>query len=384
MKNPENNFPSTPIQEAIVPHSNENGVGIEVPVEEFKSESTGKTIPLDRAIGKGYTKFPTGEIALTPEGDRFITVNDPELTDTGSDPQSQETNNDIADTTETTPTTVESTPSHPGRSVAIGAATLLLAGGAVTGVVLANNQPSNTPPEANPSATGAPVPGETQAPTARPSSEVSPSADPSNITPLETASPTTPEVRSNYTAEQLKALSVEDYNKLPRADRLVLIEHMLKEAREVSLSYGEVYEYNPLDVAAKDNTAQDIMKQLQFADQLTFNQGITTESDDTRLDKDAAKKALSGYFYNTTGEVSPVYTRAVNYIDNSGVKGPVRDEFNNVKEVDIPKTLVDQEGKTIEYRTIDFTGVDGEPHTVRVVLTPLTKGKSIWQVYSSN
>lgn len=81
------------------------------------------------------------------------------------------------------------TESHTGRNIAIGATTLLLAGGTVAGVVIANNQPSNTSPEANPSATGAPVPGETQAPAETKPAE-SPLASPTNLGPLETTKPT--------------------------------------------------------------------------------------------------------------------------------------------------------------------------------------------------
>lgn len=81
------------------------------------------------------------------------------------------------------------TESHTRRNVTIGAASLLLVGGAIGGVTALNNQPSNTPPETEPSATGSPIAGETQAPAPTNTVE-SPLASPTNLGPLETAKPT--------------------------------------------------------------------------------------------------------------------------------------------------------------------------------------------------
>jgi hypothetical protein len=68
----ENQSPKSNAQEKTVDHS---GIqGFEFPVEVFRSESTGKIIPLGKAIDNGYAKFPTGPIVLSPEANGFVTL----------------------------------------------------------------------------------------------------------------------------------------------------------------------------------------------------------------------------------------------------------------------------------------------------------------------
>jgi hypothetical protein len=86
--------------------------------------------------------------------------------------------------------TTEPTESHRGRNIAIGTTSLLLVGGVVAGVTVLNNQPSTTPPEASPSASGVPVPGQSETAIPQTTAEATPSISPSNITPLETQTPT--------------------------------------------------------------------------------------------------------------------------------------------------------------------------------------------------
>lgn len=76
---------------------------------------------------------------------------------------------------------------------------------AAAGVVVANNQSSGAPHEAQPSATSAPVPGETQAPVETKPAE-SPLASPTNLGPLETAKPIETngiEIKAGLSNEQL-------------------------------------------------------------------------------------------------------------------------------------------------------------------------------------
>ncbi|WP_437770630.1 hypothetical protein [Arthrobacter sp. KNU40] len=179
-------------------------------------------------------------------------------------------------------------------------------------------------------------------------------------------------------------MSVEKFIALPHVDRMVLIKSMLEQARNVSLSYGDVYEHNPLDVAAKDNSPQEIMKQIQFEAQMIYNQGVTNQADDLRLNKDTAKKAMSGMFYETSGKTSMLFKQSLDVVNNTQQRGPIKDRYGDIQEIGTPQTLVDQNGKTIEYRTIKFTNLSTHPHTARVVFTPLGKDTGIWQIYDSD
>lgn len=253
---------------------------------------------------------------------------------------------------------------------------------AAAGVAIANNQSSDTPHEARPSATSAPAPGETQAPVETKPAE-SPLASPTNLGPLETAKPSTsPEIETRYSVAELKAMSVEQFNELPRNERMVLIHHMLEKAQEVSLYYGEdTYKYNPLEVASEKNTAQEIVKQLQFEAHMIFHQGASEQADDTRLDKVAAQKALSGMLYETSGNTSAYFTMATTTIENAKNTGAVPDRYDNAQEIAPPQTTIDQDGKEVTYRTISFTDQTNMPHTAKVVYTPIGNGKGIWQLY---
>lgn len=284
-------------------------------------------------------------------------------------------------------TTVDTAPSHTARNVTIGAASLLLVGGTIGGVAALNNQPSNnTPPETEPSATSGPVAGETQAPAPTNVAE-SPLASPTNLGPLETEKPTpsaTPEVKTTYTVEQLKAMTPAAYNALPRAERLVLIQDMLKDAKDVSLSYGDVYKFNPLDVASKDNTAQEIMNQIKYTIQLPLLQKESPFADEKGIDKLSAQKAMSAAFYDVSGEVTPLFTNMENKIQKTSTILEVTDKYSNVKEVGPPQTAIDQEGKEIQYRTITFLSSEVNTHTAKVVFTQIGNDKGIWQLYDFN
>lgn len=277
--------------------------------------------------------------------------------------------------------------SHTGRNIGIAATSLVLAAGAAAGVAIVNSQPQASP-NTQPSATGAPVPGETQAPAVTKTPE-SPLASPTNLGPLETAKPTAETKTGNFSVEQLKAMSVDQYNKLPQSDRLPLVKHQLEEAQKVLLiDYGndDLYKNDPLETASLSNTPDQIMKQIVFEMQLAGMQGKTNDIEDGTPDKIAAQKALSAAFYNVDSSKNNValeYTVMSEMIKNSSSIFKVSQKFTNAHDLYPPKTVVDAEGKKIEIRTITTIADDGKPHTFEVTHTMLDKTQGIWQIYNS-
>lgn len=360
---PENRRPHTPATKELHP-------GI-VPVEEGGERPHLEDAPSIQDINTG--EIPT---LLPDHSGKLVLTNE----ERSSDEFQQKT--DALRAYHQERSTVDAAPSHTARNITLGAASLLLAGGAIAGVTALNNQPSNTPPETEPSATGGPIAGETQAPAPTNTVE-SPLASPTNLGPLETAKPSaSPEIEARYSVAELKAMNVEQFNELPRNERMVLIRHMLEKAQEVSLYYGEdTYKYNPLEVASEKNTAQEIVKQLQFEAHMIFHQGASEQADDTRLDKVAAQKALSGIHYDTSGKTSAYFTMATTTIENAKNTGAVPDRYDNAQEIAPPQTTIDQDGKEVTYRTISFTDQTNMPHTAKVVYTPIGNGKGIWQLY---
>lgn len=281
----------------------------------------------------------------------------------------------------------KTTESHTGRNIAIGATSLLLVGGTVAGVVALNNQPSRTPLKAEPSVAGTVVPGETQAPAATKSAE-SPLASPTNLGPLETAKPTPESKTSNYSVEQLKAMSVEQYNKLPMSDRINLVKDRLDYAQKVPQFFleGDLYKYDPLEVASPSNTPDSIMQQILYEMQMASSQKMTAKPEDGTPDKMAAQKALSAAFYNvdpSKNNVALEYTVMSEMIQKSSSIFTVSQKFTDVRELYSPKTEVDSDGKKIDIRTITTIADDGKPHTFEVTYTMFDETKGIWQIYKS-
>ncbi|MBV1778668.1 hypothetical protein KRR55_06020 [Paeniglutamicibacter sp. ABSL32-1] len=108
---------------------------------------------------------------------------------------------------------------------------------------------------------------------------------------------------SEYSAADLKALSLEQFNELPLDDRLVLVDDMLRYAKEwQSGEFGEhwekakmtdLYKYSPLDVASPDNSLEEIVMQNLYMNQLALTQTEDMAMSGT-FDPDTAAKTLSG------------------------------------------------------------------------------------------
>lgn len=191
----------------------------------------------------------------------------------------------------------------------------LMGGGAILGtagaVFLGLNGPkageqnnNNLPPAPEPTAEAPVIPGESAAPTAEPTTpvEVSPTDIPTNIaspTPVET------EQGAEYSVSKLKEMPLDEYKELSIAQRSVLVTDMLEYATEMnSFKFGEnfmgedtseLYSYSPLDIASKDNTAEEIAMQDLYMHQLALTQTKDMNTSGS-FDPDMATKALSGAY----------------------------------------------------------------------------------------
>lgn len=210
----------------------------------------------------------------------------------------------------------------------------------------------------------------------------SPYASPSNTEALKSA-PAAPEALSSYSVEQLEAMSVDQYNNLPHADRMVLIKHFLEQAKDVSLSYGkDIYEFNPLDVASKSNTPQEVMKQIEFEMQMALLQSASTSAADNTIDKNNALKAVGAAAYDTSKASMPAYMISER-ITPLTTTTELADKYDKASEHLPIQTMEDPiTHKTIEYRTIEFVDQKGAPHIAKVTYAQLDTSKGIWQLLS--
>lgn len=118
-----------------------------------------------------------------------------------------------------------------------------------------------------------------------------------------TASSATSNNRSGR-IQELKGMPLDEFKELSIEQRSVLVTDMLEYSTEMdSGDFGEgfgeedsskLYEYNPLDVASKDNTAEEIAMQDLYMHQLALSQ--TTERGLGTFDPELAAKALSGAY----------------------------------------------------------------------------------------
>ncbi|MNQ27266.1 hypothetical protein D3C85_405210 [compost metagenome] len=244
---PENRRPQTPLTREINP-------GI-VPIEEGGERPHIVDAPSVQDINTG--EIPT----LIPDHSGRLVLTDDERS---SDEFQQKT--DALRAYHQERTTADTASSHTTRNITIGAASLLLVGGAIGGVAALNNQPSNTPPDTEPSAAGSPIAGETQTPAPTNTAE-SPLASPTNLGPLETAKPTTvPETKKPTvevmpaSLEQYKAMTIDQFAALPKSEQLTYwswqsrnLDGFAKKLHETTLDSRD----KPV-LASETNTAQEI------------------------------------------------------------------------------------------------------------------------------
>jgi hypothetical protein len=257
-------------------------------------------------------------------------------------------------------------------------------GGAVTVNEMAANANHTSAPQEHP-AQPSHIAGDIL-PTAQPTSGTldlpSSSPSPAGTTALETA-PVTHEKPSSYTVDQLEAMSVDEYNNLSHADRMVLIKHFLEQAQDVSLSYGkDIYEFNPLDVASKSNTPQEVIKQIEFQMQMALFQKESPTATDTRINKDNALKAVGAAAYDTSKASMPAYmiSERINPLTNISNLADVYDHASEHLPIQTMEDPITH--KTIEYRTIEFVDQKGAPHIAKVTYAQLDASKGIWQLLS--
>ena len=266
-----------------------------------------------------------------------------------------------------------------GKKLALGAmATVGVAGTAVVAVMMtsgprAEGQNNNLPPAPEPTAEAPVVPGEVIEPTVESTTpvEVSPTDIPTNIadpTPIET------EQGSEYSVAELREMELSDFKTLTVSERKLLITDMLEYSSEMnSFKFGEnfmgedtsdLYNFNPLDIASKDNTAEEIAMQDLYMHQLALTQTKDMNTSGS-FNPDMAAKALSGAYididFTDSGKESFTdgnnllfedWQRTFNNLDNVTTH-----EFpQSIESAEITNstTIPDDNGKMLDIVTVEY------------------------------
>ncbi len=267
----------------------------------------------------------------------------------------------------------------------LGAKTIALIGGGVVFVAgaaaglitaLMPREVQAAPPLPSETFTSGPVtPGpETGAPTVKPS-EVEPTATAtataSEVKPTVEPSATTPE--NNYSQEvaEQNAEKPNTFLKRPIEERLVLISALLKQADEkfpdryVDIEYDmKLWEMNPLKVASKDNTNEEIVRQhkyMSIAAVLGTNLGAEKDTD---ASLETAQKIAGGLTIETPqeggkGRASKIIEYVTKFIEEHGIGAGAsyKDEvLADQNEENFECTTSDGESRTcrnVSWRTSD-------------------------------
>ncbi|MDQ0728841.1 hypothetical protein [Microbacterium sp. W4I20] len=187
--------------------------------------------------------------------------------------------------------------------------------------------------------------------------------------------------------KELKAIPAAEFKFLDRADRLLYLGDVLRpEYDEISQRHADgeyITAYNPLKVAAVDNSAASIVHQYEYVQRALFLQRAgdgTTEN----FDFDAAQKAVSAYYYM------------------SGDSLVVSNEYNAVLETMSPLTTItriinswtgeefgpvtagtDKDGNPVQYKDILVTDHNGVHEIKRFIFSTFVDWKgqdrAVWQ-----
>lgn len=191
----------------------------------------------------------------------------------------------------------------------------------------------------------------------------------------------------NYSVAELKSMSPEEFSNLPNIDKGPYLKSLLSETdKRFSFfggSDGKLYQFNPLDIASEDNTANEILRQINFEAQLIFAQTLNPNTpSDWTLDVNAAKKALSAQFYNTTdGNTLPLYKNKIASIDSGSTAHTYELEALQAEFIDGPTTIEGTDGTLMKSVTLQWDN-DGEIYNTLAVYDKLDDETSIWKVYS--
>lgn len=245
-----------------------------------------------------------------------------------------------------------------------------------------DNENKNLPPTPEPTVAAPTTPG-TIEPTEQPTVVATPT--PTDIptssfeptpTPVETTAPSAQETEKSveYSASDLKAMPLEQFNELSLDNRLILVDSMLEYAKEwQSGDFGEhwekekmtdLYKYSPLDIASPDNTLEEIVMQNLYMNQLALTQTADMSTSGT-FDPVIAAKALSGVsidkdFLNGTN--NDTVADAVQYqgiVRNMATIGEITAKYpQEIASIDekqsFKETVVGADGKEYDTATVVY------------------------------
>lgn len=374
-------FPKNNGQDTNVPHSGKSG--IEKPVFDFGDMTIQEAI--DKGLIDAHVDPETGEQTFVPH-----TIAD------YTDPKKA-------------PRTPEFTPLHETKTEEIkkGVSKKLVAGlaaGAVGTAAAIGGAVALFRPKEDVSAVPAPQPSVSapQTPGVAP-----PPAETSAPAPVETPKPTSsPEATSgDALIEKYRALSVEEFNKLPRSERLKVVwdeyDAMWNKGRATSYFSQDVVggkmlgEYNPTLVASASNSGEEIIGQSFYAEQTIFAQEDPSTIEDSTLGeplvKDTARKMISGYSYyveSPDGTTIPAAVGRINeLIDSRDTTGQMKFPSVTIEKTSDLKEEADKEGNRIKYKEVLWTAAgDTASNNTTFVLETFTdkdgKERTLWLKYS--
>ncbi|MGO4235791.1 hypothetical protein [Pseudarthrobacter sp. YAF2] len=180
-------------------------------------------------------------------------------------------------------------------------------------------------------------------------------------------------------------MSPEAFNVLSNAQKGPYLKFLLSETDKHAEWFagptGDLYKFNPLDISAETNTAEQIIRQFEFQSELAYAQPLNNVIGDFTLNKNTSKKALSALFYDTISEhTPPLYQARIAEID-SGVQAITYSvPLTDAKFVKGLIEGVDENGKPIK-TVIVSASANKVQHTYQMVYDKLDDKTSIWKLY---
>lgn len=239
----------------------------------------------------------------------------------------------------------------------------------------------------------------TNAPTAADTQLATPSQSPTTpATPEVAPTPTKNPTEYASTMETYKNMSVEEFEALPRNERLTysqFVNETLVFAGDYDLQYSTYPQYRVTNfVASPSNTGENIEAENRYQLQLALLQftqpngafgGSETGNTTNTYNLSDGRKALSSVFYNV-GEITAdnmttkVYEDAV-ALQETLTGATILNNINTVKNTsDLMTGTIN--GESVEYKDVTFEDSEGVMHYDRYVLTefpdPDGSIKSIW------
>lgn len=161
--------------------------------------------------------------------------------------------------------------------------------------------------------------------------------------------------------EVLAGLAWDQYKTSPRDDMLLFTDALLHEDYDEVYQYrvqetreGDLYNFNPVEIASVNNSGDDILQQYWYMTQVSMSQRAG-DGTTTRLDQDAAKKMATGNWYYSGDEtiVTGDYNNMIDYINSNSEVVMLTDRYSFVSESEL-KQGVDRDGTPTTYKDIVF------------------------------